>query len=174
MDSESLEELNLNYKEFGDLIENLDKKHHHLEARAGQLAGAYVIFQAIMYMQVFLPSAAAAAPPQQGKRWISISMSALISIAFWITFATTVRDCIRTRGQQESTFEEQQRLYRKIYSIRTGRRESGGGGAAAQRSLSKMFAFVRCQRYAYVGALHSALFSFTVLVSYALLPVGPL
>lgn len=165
-ESQSLEELNQNYKESRSLIEIQDKKVQRLEGKAVQLAGAYVIFEAIMYIQVSFPSASAL----QGKRWISACLSALVSVAFWLTFITTVNDCVRIRRQQDFTFIEQEMLHRKIFSIRTGRRQTDGG-AAAQQSLAKPFAFLRCQRYAYVGALHSVLLSFTLLVPYALLSI---
>ncbi|KAI3468447.1 hypothetical protein Pfo_025110 [Paulownia fortunei] len=167
MDSETLEGLNLNYKEFRSLIEILDKKFQYLKAKAGQLAGAYVIFEAIMYVQVStLPSAAL-----RGQRWIPVCLSSFVSIAFWLTFINTVNDCVRTRRQQDFTFMEQEKLYRKIYSIRNGRKQNDGGAAASQQSLAKAFAFVRRRRYLYVGTLHSALFSFTLLVLYSFLSV---
>ncbi|KAG8363129.1 hypothetical protein BUALT_Bualt10G0087900 [Buddleja alternifolia] len=163
MDSESLEELNVNYKELRSLIEILEKRIQYLQSNASQLAGAYVIFEGIMYMQVLLPSVTV-----HGTWWIPLCLSAFVSIAFWLSFINSVRDWVRVRGQQDRVFMEQERLYRKIYSTRSGRSQNDD----ALQSLAKPFAFVRFQRYACVGAIHCALFSFTLLLSYALLTIS--
>ncbi|PIN15937.1 hypothetical protein CDL12_11416 [Handroanthus impetiginosus] len=161
MDSESLDELNLNYDAHRSLIEILDKKFHLLKANAGRTAGAYVIFTGIMYIQAALPSAT------RGKRWIPICLLTSVSAAFWLTLITTVNDCLRVKQQQDSIFMEQERLYRKIYWIQNGRRQNDGGAPITgnHQSLAKSFAFERRQRYAYVGIVHSALFYVTFLVS---------
>ncbi|KAG8375310.1 hypothetical protein BUALT_Bualt10G0087000 [Buddleja alternifolia] len=90
-------------------------------------------------------------------------------VAFWLTFINSVRDWVRVREQQDRVFMEHDRLYRKIYSTWNGRCEN-----SAMQSLEKPFAFVRFQRYACVGAIHCALISFTLLLSYALLTIQTL
>ncbi|KAG8375314.1 hypothetical protein BUALT_Bualt10G0087400 [Buddleja alternifolia] len=161
MDSESLEDLNVNYKELRSLMEILEKRIQYLQSNAGQLAGAYVIFEGIMYFQVLLSSVMV-----HGTWWIPLCLSAFVSIAFWLSFINSVRDWVRVREQQDRVFMEQERLYQKIYSTR-----NGPGENSAVQSLAKPFAFVRFQRYACVGAIHCALFSFTLLLSYALLTI---
>ncbi|KAG8375317.1 hypothetical protein BUALT_Bualt10G0087700 [Buddleja alternifolia] len=127
MDSESLEDLNVNYKELRSLIEILEKRIHYLQSNAGQLAGAYVIFEGIMYIQVLLPSFTV-----HGKGWIPFCLSAFVSIAFWLSFINSVRDWVRVREQQDRVFMEQERLCRKIYSTRNGRGEN-----SAMQNLSR-------------------------------------
>ncbi|KAK4435659.1 hypothetical protein Salat_0729400 [Sesamum alatum] len=165
MDSESLEDLNVKFDELRSSIENLERELQSLKAWAAQLAGLYVIFQGIMYVQAIIPSAALI-----GTRWIAAGLSGFVSVSFWLTLIPTVNDLFRYREQQDLTFLEQQRTYRKIFSIQNGRKLNSGSTAAQQR-LAKAFATARHQRYAYVWAVLSALFSFTMLVSYALVSI---
>ncbi|KAK4435662.1 hypothetical protein Salat_0729700 [Sesamum alatum] len=166
MNPQSLEELNLNYKELRSLIEILEQKVQHSKARAAQLGGLYVVSQLIIYGQVILPSAAL-----RGNWWIPFGLSAAVSTAFWLTLIATVNDFMEFREQQQLAFLEQQRTYRKIYAIRNGQKQNTAGAGTAQQRLAKAFATVRRKRYAYVGAVLSALFCFTLLVSYALFSI---
>ncbi|PIN23286.1 hypothetical protein CDL12_03993 [Handroanthus impetiginosus] len=159
MDSESiLEELNLKHKELRSLNESLEKNFQYLKANADQLAAWYVIFGCIMHVEVL-------SAQLRGNRWIPVGVVASVSIAFWLTFTITVKDCLRVRQQQDLSFMEQEKLYRKIFSIQTGRCQDDGSG---RQSLANAFTAKRFQRYSYVGAIYAALFSFTFLVLYGL------
>ncbi|KAK4389060.1 hypothetical protein Sango_2243000 [Sesamum angolense] len=171
MNSQSLEELNLNYKELRSLIDNLEQNAQHMKASAAQFWALYVIFQLIIYAQVILlPSAALPG----NWTWIPFGLSASVSTAFWLTLIPTVNDFVEFRDQQHLAFLEQQRTYRKIYAIKNGVKQNTAGIAPSQQRLAKAFAVVRRKRYAYVGAVLSALFSFTLLVSYAVFSIPQL
>lgn len=165
MDSESLEDLNVKFEELRSSIENQEREFQRLKAWAAQLAGLYVIFQGIMYAQAIIPSAALI-----GTRPIAIGLSGFVSVSFWLTLISTVNDLLSYRQQQDLIFLEQQSTYRKIFSIQNGRKLNSGSSGAQQR-LAKAFATARHQRYAYISVVLSALLSFTMLVTYALVSV---
>ncbi|KAL2236835.1 UNVERIFIED_CONTAM: hypothetical protein Sindi_0875200 [Sesamum indicum] len=165
MDSESLEDLNVKFEQLRSSIEDMEREFQRLKAWAAQLGGLYVIFQGIMYVQAIIPSAALI-----GTRAIAIGLSGSVSVSFWLTLIPTLNDLLSYRQQQDLTFLEQQRTYRKIFSIRNGRKQNSGSTGAQQR-LAKVFATARHQRYACIGVVLSALLSFTMLVTYALVSV---
>ncbi|PIN23285.1 hypothetical protein CDL12_03992 [Handroanthus impetiginosus] len=101
----------------------------------------------------------------RGNRWIPVGVVASVSIAFWLTFIISVKDCLRVRQQQDLAYMEQEKLYGKMFSIQTGRSQDDGSD---RQSLANAFEIKRFQRYSYVGAIHAALFSFTLLVLYGL------
>ncbi|KAL7159649.1 hypothetical protein ABFS83_01G042200 [Erythranthe nasuta] len=169
--SNRLEELNLNYKELVSTIKTLDKRIDNSKATAIELANAYFLLQATLCTaELSFPWAGGALTR---NRSISVSVSALASIVFWVFFVRAVNECVVNWKKQENTFMEKQRVYRVIYSIRTGMGERDDGGPAANNSLTNHFAFVRFKRYTCIVAICGVLLSCTLLVTYRLLFAPP-
>jgi len=165
--SEPLAVLNPRFKELRSLVDSLQLRTQLLDLKAVVLIGAYIIFQAVMYGQVNRPSAAAVALCQ--NLLFPACLSASASLAFWPVLIVTVNDCVRTRRQQESSFMEQDMVFRKICSTHTRRHDAA---AASQRSLRRAFASVGRQRYAYVCALYVSLIIFALCVPLVYLSVS--
>lgn len=155
---QDIEAVNQKSKEVRSLIESMRLRVQILDLKAVILGGAFILFHAVIYGQQENPSSTIT--PE--NLWVRASILAAASLAFWPAFIDTVDNCMRTRQQQESSFIEREKSYRKMSSQQHSRRDDS---AAAAQSLALGFASVRRRRHAYVGTLYFALLCFTLSVS---------
>lgn len=156
----------LKYDELTSLIQVLEKKIHYLETRAGHLAVADLIIQGITCNQALQPSSAAVL---RDKWWVPLCLSASVFVAFFLTFAATVRDCLAAKRQRDAIFVDQHGLYREMFAIGNRERQKDSTSAASgRRRLVKAFECVRYKRCAYAGVVSVALLVCNALVMYAL------
>lgn len=154
---ESMEGHQSHYIKSSSLIQHSKEESRSSETRAASLAIANLIIQVIVYNQALHAS---------GKWWVPFYLSASVSVAFFTTFATTVRDYLKSRRQADVIFLEQEELY---YKTRYDQKQNDSSMLGRRRkALAKVAQSVHYKRYAYTAVVSSALLFFNLLVLYAL------